>query len=65
MSYGVAVAGWVALGAAALGLWALSRRAPDRVAPPSALLRRLATGPVARVALAVVWMWAGWHLFAR
>ncbi len=56
---------WSVLGAAALVLWAVSRRAPTAVAPPSAVLGRLATGPLARVLLVLAWMWAGWHLFAR
>lgn len=65
MSEALGVGAWVVLGVGALGLWALSRRAPDAVASPSAVLRRLATGPVARIVLVLCWMWAGWHLFAR
>ena len=56
---------WALLGAAAVAL-ALRARAPGTVtASPSAVLRRLAHGPVLRVVLVLAWMWIGWHLFAR
>ena len=41
-------------GAALLGLWALSRRAGSGLARPSDVVRRVATGPVARIVLVVV-----------
>ena len=56
---------WAVLAAAALGLWYRSHVPGARTARPSVVLRRLATGPVSRVALVLAWMWAGWHLFAR
>jgi Family of unknown function (DUF6186) len=61
LSYAV----WALLGAAALGLWARSHSSRARPARPAVVFERLATGPVLRVALVLVWMWAGWHLFAR
>ncbi len=56
---------WALLGVAVLGLWAWSRSGRARVARPSVVLERAATGPLLRVALVLAWMWAGWHLFAR
>ena len=61
LSYAV----WALLGAAALGLWGGSHSSRATPARPAAVLERLATGPLLRVALVLVWMWAGWHLFAR
>lgn len=56
---------WAALAAAVLVLWALSRRGGSDLARPSDVFRRLATGPVARILLVLVVMFAGWHFFAR
>jgi type IV secretory pathway VirB2 component (pilin) len=56
---------WAALGAAVLVLWALSSRRGWELARPSDVLRRLATGPIARIVLVVVVMFLGWHFFAR
>jgi Family of unknown function (DUF6186) len=56
---------WAVLGLALLGLWAWSSTDGAPLARPSAVLVRLASGPLLRVALVVAWMWAGWHLFAR
>jgi Family of unknown function (DUF6186) len=61
----VSYAVWALLGAAALGLWARSRSSGAATAGPAAVVERLATGPLARVVLVLVWMFAGWHLFAR
>ena len=62
---GVFYAVWAVLGAAVLVLWALSRRQGSELAGPSDVLRRLATGPIARIVLVVVVMFLGWHFFAR
>jgi hypothetical protein len=57
---------WAALAAAGVGLWWLARATQGRVvAGPREVLARLATGRVARVAVVLVLMWLGWHLFAR
>lgn len=59
-------AAWALLAAAAamLALLSWAPRAP--VAGPLAPLRSYLAGHrVARAALVVAWMWAGWHLFAR
>jgi hypothetical protein len=61
----VSYAVWALLGAAALGLWAWSRSSRETPARPAVVVERLATGPLLRVTLVLVWMWAGWHLFAR
>jgi hypothetical protein len=55
---------WAVLAGVLAVLWALShaRSWPVR---PAALLVPLAARPVLRIALAVAWMWVGWHLFAR
>jgi hypothetical protein len=56
---------WALLGAATLGLWALSYRRGSSLARPAAVVRRVATGPILRVVLVAVVMFAGWHFFAR
>jgi hypothetical protein len=57
---------WGLLGAAALGLWWLSRATCGRaVARPTEVVARLATGRYVRVVLVLGVMWLGWHLFAR
>ena len=56
---------WSLLGAMVVVL-ALRAHAPGTAtARPSAVLARLAGGPVLRVVLVLAWMWTGWHLFAR
>ena len=54
---------WALLAAAAVALWCMAR--VGGTATPVAVLRRLATGPLSRVALVLAWMWLGWHFFAR
>jgi hypothetical protein len=58
---------WAAIGALAIGLWALSLTPAGRriIVRPAAVLRRLATDPWLRVPLLLGWGWLGWHLFAR
>jgi hypothetical protein len=61
LSYAV----WALIGAAAAGLWWASATGRGEVARPVAVVGRLATGPLTRVVLVLVVMFAGWHLFAR
>jgi hypothetical protein len=57
---------WALLGAAVVVLSALSVAGRGGVREPFGPLRAyLPDHRVARVALVVVWMWAGWHFFAR
>ncbi len=56
---------WAALGAALIGFWGASRRGGAALARPSDVVRRMATGPVLRIVLLLVVMFAGWHFFAR
>jgi len=56
---------WAVLGAAIVVLWMRSRAAVSGVARPAQVVRRLASGPLWRVAFVVGVMFAGWHLFAR
>ena len=65
MSVAVSYAVWAVLAAWVLGLWARSRSAMTTLARPTDVVERLATGPLLRIFLVLVWMWAGWHLFAR
>jgi hypothetical protein len=65
MTSNVFYAVWAALGAALLGVAALSYRAGSGLARPPAVVRRVATGPIARLVLVVAVMFAGWHFFAR
>ena len=53
------------LGAALLGLWALLGPSRFGLARPADVVRRVATGPIARLVLVLVVMFAGWHFFAR
>ena len=64
MSRGVTLAGYVVLGlaAAAYQLVALATR---RTAGLGDALRPLKRSLAGRLLLLVVWMWVGWHLFAR
>lgn len=64
-SWGYAV--WAVLAVGTLALWALSHTTSGRrvVAPPSAVLARLAQDPWLRLVLVPAWAWLGWHLFAR
>lgn len=60
---------WAAVAAGALVSWWLS--AADRpvggmrLARAGALIRWLTSRPPLRIALLVLWMWVGWHFFAR
>lgn len=62
-------AAWALVIASGIALWGVSasRRtvAGARVARPGSLVRRLMRHPALRVAVLLVWMWVGWHLFAR
>ncbi len=62
MTFGGAI--WALLAALVGALVVLSWRG-GRVARLGNLLRAIAARPFLRVALVRVWMWAGWHLFAR
>lgn len=52
-----------------LVLWWLSASgrtvAGRRIAPAGSLVRWLNRRPALRVVVVLVWMWVGWHLFAR
>lgn len=56
---------WAALVAAALVLWALSRRVTAGVGRPSALVAALVRRPWVRAAVVAGWVWVGVHTFAR
>ena len=65
MSAAVSYAVWAVLAVWVLGLWVRSRFPMTTLARPIDVVDRLATGPLLRICLVLVWMWAGWHLFAR
>ncbi|HTU39640.1 MAG TPA: DUF6186 family protein [Acidimicrobiales bacterium] len=65
MSSAFVYAVWAVLAVALFGAVLWSRASDVSIARPSAVLERLASGPVLRVVLVVGWMFAGWHLFAR
>jgi hypothetical protein len=65
MTAAVSYAVWALLGAVLLALWARSHSTGSTLARPAAVVERLATGPVLRVALVAWWMFTGWHFFAR
>ena len=55
---------WGAILAGGLALWGISWARPSMARPADAM-GRLAVHPVFRVLLVLVFMWFGWHLFAR
>ena len=59
------VAFWVAVPIAAVCIDLLARRSEGRVATAEEFVRFVSTSPVANVALAAAWVFAGYHLFAR
>jgi hypothetical protein len=61
----LAFAVWGLLGGATLVLCLVARAPESGLARPVEMVRRLATGPVLRLALVVAVAWTGWHLFAR
>ena len=59
----VTIAGYVAIGLAAIALVIVSRLRPKRVAPIGKALDRVFTSRAARITLMVFWFWLGWHFF--
>jgi hypothetical protein len=55
---------WIALALIAVGLEAVAM-ATHRLAGFGAALSRLARPTAGRLAVALGWMWLGWHVFAR
>ncbi|MFW3169255.1 DUF6186 family protein [Geodermatophilus sp. CPCC 206100] len=60
----LAVAGFVALGAAGAGLALAARHSPDRATPGQAVAAAMRTLP-GRVAVLAAWLWLGVHFLAR
>lgn len=56
---------WAALAVALLVGQSTGARARWRIPTAAATLRRLTSGSFSRSGLLLVWMWLGWHLFAR
>ncbi len=56
---------WIALAVAAAGLETLARIGRRRLAGLGEAFGRFAFLPAGRLALALGWMWLGWHVFAR
>ena len=60
---------WAVIVVVALVLWWLAATGRSvghrRPANPGALVRALARHPLLRLAVVLVWMWVGWHFFAR
>ena len=60
---------WSSVVVLGLALWWLSATgrtiAGRRIAAAGSLIRRLTRRPALRVVVVLVWMWVGWHLFAR
>jgi hypothetical protein len=56
---------WGLILAAGLALWGWSMSRVPAAARPAEVIGRLASHPVLRVLLVLVFMWFGWHLFAR
>ena len=56
---------WAALGAMVLVATLASHRSGARLMRPAQLLRLVVASRVRYLAVLVVWMWLGWHFFAR
>ena len=56
---------WAALGMAVVFVAALGRYRRGVVLTPGAVLRLVNAHKAGRVTLLILWMWLGWHLFAR
>ena len=70
MTWSVAVyTAWSLVVVLGLALWWLSASGRTavgrRIAPAGSLIRQLTRRPALRVVVVLVWMWVGWHLFAR
>jgi hypothetical protein len=61
----VGVVFWVAVPVAALVIDFVARRSGGRMAKADEFVRFISTAPAANVILVVVWVFAGYHLFAR
>jgi hypothetical protein len=56
---------WAVIAGAAIMLWLLSLSRRQGLVRPSELISWLALHPIFRICLVVLWMFLGWHLFAR
>jgi hypothetical protein len=56
---------WGALGACAVGLEIAGRCGVAGFAPVGRVLAAVRAKPAGRAILVILWMWLGWHLFAR
>ncbi len=61
----VGVAFWVAVPVVALAIDQIARHSGGRVATAEEFLRFISTATLAKVVLVAVWVFAGYHLFAR
>jgi hypothetical protein len=56
---------WGALAACAAGFEIAGRRAKAGLAPLVRVVEMLRANTAGRAALVILWMWFGWHVFAR
>jgi hypothetical protein len=56
---------WAVLAAALVGCGVVVRAAPGRWPTPGDLVRRLTARWAGLALVVLVWMWLGWHAFAR
>jgi hypothetical protein len=61
----VSLAIWATLFVAVVALEVAGRRRLGALAPLGQVLRALRDAPVGRGVLVLLWMWLGWHVFAR
>jgi hypothetical protein len=61
----VTIAGYLIVLATAVALQLFAGRAPDRIPPIGAVLRRVMRSRTGRVGVLVAWAWIGLHFFAR
>jgi Family of unknown function (DUF6186) len=59
------IAGFVTLAAVAVALYATGQRRRVGLVPLADVLDALRARPLVRIAVAVIWVWVGWHLLAR
>lgn len=64
MSRVIIITSFLSVIAAAIGLWAYSRKHPTKILPVDELLNHVLHTRPTRVALVLVWWWLGWHYLA-
>ena len=65
IGHAVSIVIWVGLGVGAVAVTLAGHRGPGFVSPAGTAAHRLLARPAGRAAVLLLWMWFGWHTFAR